>query len=60
MDILLGLISSCIAIGIAGVWAMKAEEKGYHDPIIIGLGWLLMPFVIVLLVGIPYKIFGLG
>ena len=60
MDILLGLISSCIAIGIAGVWAMKAEEKGYNDPIIIGLGWLLMPFVIVLLVGIPYKLFGLG
>lgn len=60
MDILLGLISSCIGIGFAGMWAMKAEEKGYHDPVIIGLGWLLMPFLIVLLVGIPYKLFGLG
>lgn len=60
MDILISLIASFIAIGIAGVWAMKAEEKGYHDPIIIGLGWLLMPFIIVLLVGIPYKLFGLG
>lgn len=59
MDILLCLFSSCVAIGIAGAWATKAEEKGYHDPIIIGFGWLLMPFIIVLLVGIPYKLLGL-
>lgn len=59
MEFIIAIVSSFVAIGFAVAWAMKMEEKGYHDPLVIGIGWMLLPFIVTFLFCGLCKVFGL-